>query len=122
MQGPAPDDDNNIETHVRFSRIWKPYLSFIILCAKWDEFERLCFHQQVRRIADIVARSNLVVDLAQAARLIAEVCQSPASRKYKAEIRKQGLLEQLISLADELDSMEGIPVREQMMLQESVFR
>ncbi len=76
----------------------------------------------MRQIADIVARSNHVVDLANAARLIAGVCQSHASRIYKAEIKKQGLLEQLISLADELDSMEGIPVREQMMLQELVFR
>ena len=61
------------------------------------------------------------MDLANAARLIAVVCQTPASRKYKTEIRKQGVLEQLISLADELDSVED-PVREQMMLQELVLR
>ncbi len=76
----------------------------------------------MRQIADTVARSSLVVDLAHAARLIAGVCQSQASRKYKTEIRKQGLLEQLISLADDLDSMEGVPLREQVMLQELVFR
>jgi hypothetical protein len=62
------------------------------------------------------------VELANAARLIAGVCQSQSSRKYKNEIRKQGLLEQLISLADELDSMEEFPVREQLILQELVFR
>ena len=76
---------------------------------------------QVRHIADILARSNLVIDLANAARAIARVCQSEHSRQYKVELRNQGVLEQLIVLADELDSTES-QTREHAVLLNEVFR
>ncbi len=75
----------------------------------------------MRHIADLVARSSLV-DLASAARQIARMCQSQASRKYKSELRRQGVLGHLISLADELDSTDGAPVPEHGILHEAIFR
>ena len=75
----------------------------------------------MRQIAGVLTRSSPFLDLVQASRNVARLCQSSASRKYKAELRKQGVLEQLISLADDVDGGQS-QSREEMYLQDVVFR
>jgi hypothetical protein len=61
------------------------------------------------------------MELAQVSRVISRVCQASSSRKYKSELRHQGVLEKLIALAGEMDSMQS-PSRDIGNLLIDVFR
>lgn len=62
------------------------------------------------------------MELVQTSRHIAHVCQSISSRQYKGELRRQGVLQQLIVLADDVDGDESQQREHHALVLDAVLR